>query len=262
MTSEDTGEHTPCAAPKTRRGLTPRVTLTATMAVWLAALILLLLHLTGRLPIGTTGTDLWCGWLLALGASSFLTTFLRVTTGLIAEDWQTGLILGTPGQVPISGRAADALASETSGTYLHPALWPVFGSAAAVFWGMAIAYTAINATGHLHPRHSDLLLGLSMFTTPAASFTAAAVTGPALTRQRQVRRAAVLAHGRLRRTNAEADAVRAVNDLLDADPQRAGVLLRNLTEQVCAAGKGRCAKPDLRVVNGSQPAEPRERSGT
>src|SRR5256885_15563866 len=102
-----TREPHPTRPRRGRRAVSPPVTLAATIALWAGALILFCCHLADALPIGTLGTDLWCGWLFALGAAAFQTTFLRVTPGLLAADWQAGVALGDLNHLPLGSSTPD-----------------------------------------------------------------------------------------------------------------------------------------------------------
>lgn len=239
--------------------LTPRHTLALTVVTWAGALTLLAVHLAGRLPLGLTGTDLWCCWLLALGCTGFWTTFLRVTSPLIAEDWQVGRLIGDLTRLPADDPGLDEmLARDPEGGFVRPSLWPVFGWIGGLFWGAAALYTALAAAGRLQPRPSDMMLTLISIMIPAVQCTAAAVNGPPLTRQRAVRHAAALAHYQLRHRGAEAEAVAVITRLAASDPQRAEALLRDVAEQARARAAQPGAPAELRVVNGDARSE-RER---
>lgn len=200
--------------------ITPRTTLTATAVLWPAALTLFAWHLIGGLPLGALGTDLWCAWLLALGCVGFWTTFLRVTEPLLAEDWRVGVALGDLNHLPLGEPSLDPLfAPGRARGFVRESLWPVFGWIGGICWGLAAAFTGAIATGHLHPHPSDALLALTVIMVPAVQCTAAAINGPPLSRQHAIRKAAGLAHQRLREQRGVLESAAAL-DALDADGLR------------------------------------------
>jgi len=249
----------PAPRPRPDLTLTPRRSLAGTLTAWGATTALLLLHFAGALPLGMIGVGCWCSWLLAIGGVGFWTTFLRVTSRLIAEDWQIGRVFGDLSRLPVTDIGQGSLITDPGhgDGFVREGLWPVFVWLGGVLWGGAALYTGDVASGQLHPRPSDLLLTLFTILWPAAACTAAAINGPPLTRQRAVRRAAALAHHQMRERDAETEVVVAVRTLAQRDPQRAEALLRDITAQARTAA-GPCTPIDLHVVNGLREQERRD----
>lgn len=213
----DTGNSertTTASQPGHKALITPKVTLIGTAVTWPPALILYALHMTTRLlPLGDLGIGLWCFWLLAIGCVGFWTTFLRVTSPLLAEDWRMGVAFGDLNHLPVGESSIDALLADDKppNPYLRANLWPIFTWVGGMCWGIAVLLTFVAAAGGIRPPSSDTLIALVIVMIPAVQCTAAAVNGPPLTRQYALRNAAALAHQRMRTMQQRVAGTQALN---------------------------------------------------
>ncbi len=200
--------HTACKAL-----ITPKATLIATAILWPAAVLLFALHLDHALSLGLLGIGLWCFWLLALGCVGFWTTFLRVTSPLLAEDWRIGVAFGDLNHLPVTESTYEALLADDKppNPFVRGALWPIFTWIGGMCWGIAALLTGAAASGLIHAPTTDILVALVIIMIPAVQCTAAAVNGPPLTRQWQLRNAAALAHLRMRAMAQQVADARALN---------------------------------------------------
>lgn len=244
----DTGnsERTPAAShPGHKALMTPKRTLIATAIAFPAALILYSVHLAGALPLGNLGLGLWCFWLLALGCVGFTITFLRVSKTMLAEDWRVGVAFGDLNHPPVSESTYDALLADDRppNPYLRGSLWPVFGWIGGLCWGIAAPLTAAAALGVIHSSPTNIFVPLAVLLMLAGLCTGAAVNGPTLTAQYQMRTAAALAH--LHRKTMQ-QRVGAAHDFNDAMADTAEITL---------------PRPDLHVVDSGANGHTHSRHG-
>lgn len=186
-----------------------RTALTASAISGAASLILFIVHLSGHLPLGRMGTDLWCGWLLAVASFAFRTSYLRVPRAQMADDFADRYAFGDAASLPLGEPSLDPLLGRGSGlrcVFSRPSTWLLFGIVGGMCWAAAVFLTVVSATGHVHPHPSDLLFGLLLAFAGGIHFTVAAVTAPRIYGQRVIRQAGALAHQRLRAADTAAGA--------------------------------------------------------
>lgn len=184
-----------------------RAALTAAIISAAASLTLFSLHLADRLPLGRMGTDLWCGWLLAVASLTFRVSYLRVSKEQLADDWADRYAFGDAASLPLGEPSLDPLLGPAAGprcVFSRPYTWLLLGIVGGMCWAAAVFLTVVSATGHVHPHPSDLLFGLLFAFAGGIHFTVVALTAPRIYGQRTIRQAGALAHERMRVIRAEA----------------------------------------------------------
>jgi hypothetical protein len=179
-------------------------------------------------PVGAATMQVAIYWLLALGCTGFLVTFLRVGNELVEVDWHIVYELDlTEVLRPERDRRLDhvlarGLGPDRSADFWPAGAWRIFLRIGLTFWLVSAIATGLLVSGYpvlSFPQRGMLLLILMI---PAVQCTAAAIIGPGLTRMLELREAAREARRRLcEQQNTpglrpSATALRPLDDLQDA----------------------------------------------
>jgi hypothetical protein len=135
-------------------------------------------------------------WLLGLGCTGFWLTFMRVGEQLAHADWTIAYELD-PGALLTPGRDRDldrvlaqGLAADRPPDFWPAKTWRWFAKIGVTFWLISALATAAVVARWLPLHYPDRGMLLMILMTPAVNCTAAAVTGPGLTRMLGLRDAA------------------------------------------------------------------------
>lgn len=181
LTSEH--EHNNRELPRAGRG-ERAVLLGSSIVAWTAlpvAVALYLINLLDQMHLGFRGFDEVEVWLLALACVGYEVASLRADDAMIEHAWHEGLRLAI---------APEARRRPRVRFFARPRVWAAMGYVACGAWTAAAIVTYLVVHGTLHPRGSDLLLGMLMLLVPAIQGTVVRLIGPGLFRIRAAYEAA------------------------------------------------------------------------